>query len=123
MHLSGVPLVIGRLRHVGVPAQRSTHRRCLRQGGARRRLTRIGLHDQWGVRVGALVILLALWYAISALGSLNPLYLPSPAALWHAFLRANSDHTVAVLDLSTVCATEDHMTSPEDLRAYRSSFS
>lgn len=47
------------------------------------------------MRLGALLLLLALWYAVTALGLIKPLYLPSPAAVWDAFVRANSDHTVA----------------------------
>jgi taurine transport system permease protein len=49
---------------------------------------------QWGIRLGALVAILAVWFAITALELVDPLYLPSPASVWKAFTTANSDHPV-----------------------------
>ncbi|PXX63231.1 taurine transport system permease protein [Nocardia tenerifensis] len=46
-------------------------------------------------RVGALALVLALWTAITAAGLVDPLYLPSPHAVWDAFVRANSRHPIA----------------------------
>ncbi len=42
-----------------------------------------------------LAFTLAAWWAITRLGLVRPLYLPSPGAVWDAFVRANSDHPIA----------------------------
>lgn len=50
---------------------------------------------QWLMRGLTLVLFLALWTLITSLGLIRPLYLPSPAAVWHAFVTANTDHPLA----------------------------
>ena len=47
------------------------------------------------VRITALVVFLAVWWLITSLQLIKPLYLPSPAAVWHAFVLANTDHPIA----------------------------
>src|SRR5690349_8355788 len=47
------------------------------------------------VRVTALVLFLGVWWLITALQLIKPLYLPSPSAVWHAFVLANTDHPIA----------------------------
>lgn len=50
---------------------------------------------QWGTRLLTLLLFLAAWFAVTGLELVRPLYLPSPGAVWDAFVRANSDHPVA----------------------------
>ena len=47
------------------------------------------------VRITALVVFLAVWWLVTSLQLIKPLYLPSPAAVWHAFVLANTDHPIA----------------------------
>jgi taurine transport system permease protein len=47
------------------------------------------------VRAGALGAFLLAWWLVTRLGLVQPLYLPSPGAVWDAFVRANSDHPVS----------------------------
>jgi taurine transport system permease protein len=47
------------------------------------------------IRVVVLVATIFLWWLVTKLTLVKPLYLPSPGSVWHAFLRANSDHRVA----------------------------
>jgi taurine transport system permease protein len=47
------------------------------------------------VRVAALVVFLAGWWLVTSLQLIKPLYLPSPSAVWQAFVLANTDHPIA----------------------------
>jgi taurine transport system permease protein len=49
----------------------------------------------WGIRLGALTIFLAGWWAVTAAHIVEPLYLPRPGEVWQAFVRANTWHQVA----------------------------
>ncbi len=49
----------------------------------------------WAIRLGALIAFLVVWWTITAVGIVSPLYLPSPGAVWDAFIRANTWHQVA----------------------------
>jgi len=49
----------------------------------------------WGIRAAALAAFLLAWWAVTAVGLVKPLYLPPPADVWHAFVRANTWHQVA----------------------------
>ncbi|MFB7715965.1 ABC transporter permease [Nocardia sp. NPDC056100] len=48
-----------------------------------------------GVRVLSLAVLLGLWWAISAAKIVDQQFLPTPGAVWRAFVRANSWHELA----------------------------
>ena len=50
---------------------------------------------QWAMRGITLVLFLAVWALITSLGLIRPLYLPSPASVWQAFVTANTDHPLA----------------------------
>ena len=52
-------------------------------------------HSSWLVRLGAFAFALALWWFVTKVGLIRPLYLPSPGAVWDAFVRANGDHPIA----------------------------
>ena len=67
------------------PGPSSRGARSLRPPRARR----LGMHV---ASVGALLLL---WWLVTRAGLVRPLYLPSPGAVWDAFVRANSDHPIA----------------------------
>lgn len=46
----------------------------------------------WTLRVSVLIGAIALWWLVTGLGWVKPLYLPSPKSVWDAFVTANSDH-------------------------------
>ncbi|MER7558323.1 ABC transporter permease [Nocardioides sp. NPDC126508] len=47
------------------------------------------------LHVGSLLVCLLLWWVVTRLELVRPLYLPSPGAVWDAFVRANTDHPVS----------------------------
>jgi taurine transport system permease protein len=63
-------------------------------GRARRRRDASGPHP-WLIRLVVLAATLAVWWLVTKLELVRPLYLPSPGAVWDAFIQANSDHPVA----------------------------
>ena len=63
-------------------------------GRPRRRGTADGTNP-WLIRVVVLAGTLFVWWLVTRLELIRPLYLPSPGAVWDAFVRANSDHSVA----------------------------
>src|SRR5829696_5160832 len=55
----------------------------------RRRRARLLLH------VASFVGLIGVWWLVTQLELVRPLYLPSPGSVWDAFVRANTDHPVS----------------------------
>jgi taurine transport system permease protein len=51
--------------------------------------------NPWIIRVVVLAATLLLWWLVTKLELIRPLYLPTPASVWHAFVQANTDHPVA----------------------------
>src|SRR3954468_11086068 len=49
----------------------------------------------WLIRLAVLAVTLFVWWLVTELELIRPLYLPSPGSVWDAFVRANSDHPVA----------------------------
>lgn len=49
----------------------------------------------WGIRVGTLIGVLVVWFFITGLKLVPALYLPSPGAVWSAFITANTTHPLA----------------------------
>jgi taurine transport system permease protein len=47
------------------------------------------------VRIAALVVFVGVWWLVTKAQLIKPLYLPSPAAVWEAFVRANTEHPIA----------------------------
>ena len=74
----------------------SDHRRALRMG----RLRRMTL------KVSVLVVFVFVWWLIARMALVNPLYLPSPGAVWDAFVQSNSCH--AVSESRTVCGEQGY---------------
>ncbi|NHN56717.1 ABC transporter permease [Calidifontibacter sp. DB0510] len=60
-----------------------------------RRARRRAAAQRYGIRIASLVVVLLLWWLVTAAGWIKPLYLPSPGAVWDAFVRANSIHPVS----------------------------
>jgi len=54
-----------------------------------------GRYGLLGLRLLTLVLLIALWWFVAWLEIVKPLFLPSPEAVWDAFVRANTDHQVS----------------------------
>ncbi|WP_280406932.1 ABC transporter permease [Nocardia carnea] len=46
-------------------------------------------------RLAALALVLGLWVLVTATRLVDPLYLPSPGAVWDAFVRASTRHPIA----------------------------
>jgi len=51
--------------------------------------------NPWLIRVVVLAATLLLWWLVTKLELVRPLYLPSPGSVWDAFVEANTDHPVA----------------------------
>ena len=51
--------------------------------------------NPWAIRLVMVVVTIAGWWAVTTVGLIRPLFLPSPGAVWDAFVRANSDHQIA----------------------------
>jgi len=49
----------------------------------------------WAARLLTLAVFMTLWFTITGLELVKPLYLPTPGSVWEAFVRANTDHPVA----------------------------
>ena len=60
-----------------------------RRASRRLRTRRAALH------LATFAVLLGTWWAVTRAGLVRPLFLPSPGAVWDAFVRANSDHPVS----------------------------
>lgn len=59
-------------------------------------------------RCGALGAFLLLWWAVTAAGLIKPLFLPSPGAVWQAFVRANSCHPITEGSTRIVCGEQNY---------------
>jgi taurine transport system permease protein len=59
-------------------------------------------------RLGALALVLGLWVLVTAAGLVDPLYLPSPGAVWDAFVRASTRHPIAPGVDRTVIGAQDY---------------
>lgn len=55
----------------------------------------VALLPMLALRVATLVALVAIWWLVTWLELVRPLFLPSPASVWDAFVTANSDHRIA----------------------------
>jgi taurine transport system permease protein len=56
----------------------------------------------------SLVIVLFVWWAASAAGVVNPLYLPGPGKVWQAFIEANSCRPIAQGSSRIVCGEQNY---------------
>ncbi len=74
------------------------HRRSTRRGRTRRRM----------LQAGVLVVVVALWWLVTALELVPPLYLPSPGAVWEAFVRANTCYPLAEGSDRIICGEQGY---------------
>jgi taurine transport system permease protein len=61
----------------------------------RRRRPGASAVNPWAIRIAVLLGTLLVWWLVTSLGLVRPLYLPSPGSVWHAFVKANSNHPIA----------------------------
>ncbi|TQL48993.1 taurine transport system permease protein [Ornithinicoccus hortensis] len=71
-----------------------------------RRSLRIGRLRKFGLSLGVLVVFLAVWWLVTALEWVRPLYLPSPGSVWTAFVEANG--CTEVSPTRTVCGEQNY---------------
>lgn len=60
------------------------------------------------IKVGVFVAVLLLWWAVTALDLVDPLFLPSPGAVWNAFVDANGCHPVTAGSERIECGVQEH---------------
>lgn len=58
--------------------------------------------------VFSIVLLLFVWWAVTASNIVSALYLPSPAAVWDAFVDANTCHPIAEGSTRIVCGSQEY---------------
>jgi taurine transport system permease protein len=73
---------------------RSTGTGSSTSGRGRRRRSTTGTNP-WLIRILVLAATLLIWWLVTKLELIRPLYLPSPGSVWDAFVQANSTHAVA----------------------------
>ncbi|PJM72501.1 taurine ABC transporter permease [Bifidobacterium primatium] len=56
----------------------------------------------------SLLVFVAAWWAVTAAKLVNPLYLPSPGAVWNAFVRANTCNPIAAGSTRIVCGVQQY---------------
>ncbi|PST46053.1 taurine ABC transporter permease [Bifidobacterium callitrichos] len=56
----------------------------------------------------SLVGFVAVWWAVTATRLINPLYLPSPGAVWNAFIKANTCNPIAAGSTRIVCGVQQY---------------
>lgn len=63
---------------------------------------------RYGTFLSSLIVLIALWWSITATQIVKPLFLPSPGAVWHAFIRANTCHPMSAGSTQIVCGEQNY---------------
>lgn len=58
--------------------------------------------------VFSIVLLLFVWWAVTASNVVSSLYLPSPAAVWDAFVSANTCHPISEGSTRIVCGSQEY---------------
>lgn len=61
-----------------------------------------------GLQSAVLGLTVALWWAVTAAELVSPLYLPSPAAVWRAFVEANTCRPIAEGSSRLVCGEQNY---------------
>ena len=64
--------------------------------------------NRWVQSILSLLLLLAVWWAVTAAGMVNALYLPGPGAVWSAFVEANTCHPIAKGSSRIVCGEQEY---------------
>ena len=71
-----------------------------------RRSVRVGRLGRLALQFSVLLVFFAIWWLIARLQLVNPLYLPSPGAVWDAFIQSNSCR--AISETRTVCGEQSY---------------
>lgn len=71
-----------------------------------RRNLRIGRLRRFALKLSVLVVFVTVWWVVAAMELVNPLYLPSPPAVWDAFVQSNSCR--AISETRTICGEQDY---------------
>jgi len=82
--VSQAPVVSG-----STPAAPASPQDARRRERHRQRVRRLALHAT------SLTCLVLIWWLVTEADLVRPLFLPSPGAVWDAFVRANTDHPIA----------------------------
>ena len=69
---------------------------------------RRGQSARFALRAGVLVVVLAAWALVTAVGLIQPLYLPSPGAVWSAFVDANTCRPISAGSDRLVCGEQNY---------------
>ena len=85
------------------------HRRVAR-GQSQRRLL---------LQLASLVVVLAIWWAVTAAGLIRPLYLPGPMAVWEAFVRGNSCYPASEGSSRVLCGEQGYFIWEHLLASFR----
>lgn len=85
------------------------HRRVARSRSRRRLL----------LQAVSLIVVIALWWAITAAGLVRPLYLPGPVAVWDAFVRGNSCYPASAGSSRTLCGEQGYFIWEHLLASFR----
>ncbi len=70
-------------------------------------------------QLASLVIVVGLWWAITAMGLIRPLYLPGPMAVWDAFVRANSCYPASEGSSRVLCGEQGYFMWEHLLASFR----
>ncbi len=71
-----------------------------------RRSIRVGRLRRMALKLSVLVVFLAVWWVIARMQLVNPLYLPSPGAVWHAFIESNTCREIS--ETRTICGEQNY---------------
>lgn len=56
----------------------------------------------------SVILLVFIWWAVTASDAVSELYLPSPGAVWNAFISANTCHPIAEGATRIVCGSQEY---------------
>lgn len=73
-----------------------------------RRSARLGRQRVLALQAASLVVVIAVWWLVTAAGWIRPLYLPSPGAVWDALIRANSCYAAGEGSSRVLCGEQGY---------------
>ncbi|MDD9206570.1 ABC transporter permease [Georgenia sp. 10Sc9-8] len=101
-------------------AQASTdHAETAEVAARHRRHARAGVLRRLSLQALTLGLVLLGWWAITAAGWVRPLYLPSPTAVWDAFVRANSCYPASGASDRVLCGEQGYFMWEHLLASFR----
>lgn len=73
-----------------------------------RRSARLGRQRVFALKALSIVVVVLLWWLVTAAEWVRPLYLPSPTAVWDAFVRANSCYQAGGGSARVLCGEQGY---------------